>query len=306
MHDRHDRRDLRGQRPLQSPGQGLRAVAPALRAPRRQRRGYVRAGDVRGQRDHAGERGRRTRLPGARRRQPLVLGPQRSRPDRRRHAHAARAARPRRGDRTRSRRSRPATCTPARSPPAPPCSAGAPATAASSATLGGNDRGLPQLVAGVDRADRRAAIALAAGRDFSCALRRRPRRALLGRRQPRSAGRRRRAAARTCRAVVPGLSANVAKLSAQWQHACALRRRPARWPAGARTPAARSATASRAARVRRPRRPPPLPAQVTAVAAGRDHTCALRAPTASTAGARTRRGRSTRSSRACRSRRPRR
>ena len=158
----------------------------------------------------------------------------------------------------------------------PPCSAGAPTTAASSATLGGDDRGLPQQVAGRDgltgdrRARRRQGLFLRA--------RRRPRRALLGRRQPRPARRRRRAGPAPARRWSPGLSATSRSCRREWQHACARATPTARSSAGARTPAVRSATARRAARVRRPRRPPPAArAQVTAVATGRDHTCALAA-----------------------------
>ncbi len=140
--------------------------------------------------------------------------------------------------------------------------------------LGRSDRGLPQLVVGVTGLTGVPdTTPLAAGRDFSCAL----------------------GADHAVRcwgddslgqlgdggvpgphlpAVVPGLSAKVAKLSAEWQHACALDTAGllACWGAnssgqlgdgltsGARPPTTPSA---------------PLPAQVTAVAAGRDHTCAL-------------------------------
>ena len=140
--------------------------------------------------------------------------------------------------------------------------------------LGRNDRGLPQLVAGVTGLTG-VPDALAAGRDFSCALG--ADHAVrcwgddsLG--QLGDGG----APGPHLPAVVPGLSAKVAKLSAQWQHACALDTDGvlACWGAnssgqigdgltgGARPPTTPSA---------------PLPAQVTAVAAGRDHTCALAA-----------------------------
>jgi alpha-tubulin suppressor-like RCC1 family protein len=142
--------------------------------------------------------------------------------------------------------------------------------------LGRNDRGLPQLVAGVTGLTGvPGTIALAAGRDFSCALG--ADHAVrcwgddsLG--QLGDGG----APGPYLPAVVPGLSAKVAKLSAQWQHACALDTAGtlACWGAnssgqigdgltsGARPPTTPSA---------------PLPAQVTAVATGRDHTCALAA-----------------------------
>ena len=138
----------------------------------------------------------------------------------------------------------------------------------------GGDRGLPQPLAGVTAlAGVPGTNPIVAGRDFSCAL----------------------GADRIVRCwgddsvgqlgdggvpgphpptVVAGLSADVAKLSAQWQHACALDRAGtlACWGAngsgqigdgtssGPRPPTTPSA---------------PLPAQVTAIATGRDHTCAL-------------------------------
>ena len=245
VHDRHDRRDLRGRTAA--------AASPRSTDCAPSHRRYVhRAGSdadacvpaiVRGQPDHAGERGRRARLPAAR-------------------ATTASGA----GAATIAASSATARARRARCPSASPAIDDVAAVAAGDAAhLRGHDRRRRLLLgrrrqrparrrrrqrsrpapAGRrrDRADRRGAIALAAGTRLLVRAGRRPRRALLGRRQRRPARRRRRGRPARCPRVVAGLSASVDEAVGAVAARLRARRRPARCSAGARTPAARSATA---------------------------------------------------------------
>ncbi|HXU05604.1 MAG TPA: RCC1 repeat-containing protein [Polyangia bacterium] len=133
---------------------------------------------------------------------------------------------------------------------------------------GGPDRGLPREVPGISNVK-----ALAAGKDFTCALSEDGVRCwgddsvgqLGDGGSPEPA---------RLPAIVAGLSANVTTLSATWQHVCVIdaAKKLTCWGANASGQIGDDTTIG-------PRLPTtpnaPLPAVVTAVAAGHDHTCAL-------------------------------